>query len=71
MPLLTYGLAALPVGPAVARVCAACSARSGGIVLFVQIGALEVENFDQIKYEGTPHFPVTASSAKIGFSESI
>lgn len=39
----------------------------GGIVLFVQIGALEVENVNQIKYEGTPHFPVTASSAKIGF----
>ena len=43
----------------------------GGIVLFVQIGALEVENVNQIKYEGTPHFPVTASSTKIGFSESI
>jgi len=47
------------------------ASNPGGIVLFVQISALEVENVNQIKYEGTPHFPVTASSAKIGFSESI
>ena len=43
----------------------------GGFVLIVQIGALEVENVNQIKYEGIPYFPVTASSTKIGFSELI
>ncbi len=27
--------------------------------------------FTPLKYEGTPHFPVTASSAKIGLWKSI